>query len=368
MKQVFLFLIFSVCTVLFPACLKEGSDLVDLAFEPAPCSAASERSLDDSYYSGPMIDTHIHVPGLPDGPFQGILQSERPLMGVNVFIEDYICMMDAEGTSKVFAFFPVWEPITDELLELVSRTMEAYPDRFVPFIMPPYKDDLPEGFPTVDAETLEEMLSVYPGLFEGYGEIGLYARGDHGGPTGAPELPPSSERLLEIYPLVRENDLLVYFHLGAGQKEAFEEVLDANPDINFIWHGDQLISGSGVQQDLSVVDEILTNHSNVYYGVDELYGDTWMLKPEVSKEEFLAYFENPEPLLEQDWVTWKAFIEKHSDQVLWGTDRGWSSPWSLDPEVALTLNTYARAFIAGLDPDVQEKYAYKNAENLLSTD
>lgn len=352
-------------TGLLTACLGSSAGLVDLAFEPVNCPENTARNLDASYYSGPMIDTHIHVPGLPDGPFGGGAESERPIMGVNVFIEDYICMMDTEGTSKVFAFFPVWEPITSELLEMVSRVMEEYPDRFVPFIMPPYHDDLPEGFPTVDAETLEGMLSVYPGLFEGYGEIGLYERGDNGGPTGSPELPPNSERMLEIYPVVREKGLLVYFHLGRGQQEAFEEILDANPDINFIWHGDQLISGSGAQQDLSLVDEILTNHPNAYYGVDELYGDTWLLKPETSEEEFFAYFENPEPLLEQDWATWKAFIEKHPDQVLWGTDRGWSSPWSLDPEVALTLNTYTRAFIAGLDPSVQEKYAYKNAENLL---
>ncbi len=339
---------------------------VSAAFEEVSCPAVPEREFDESVYQGPMIDTHIHISHIPEGSFDRLFADENssPLMGVNVKMTDYICMMNYEGTSKVFAFFPVWEPIVDESIQLVEQVMKKYPDRFVPFIMPPDHDDRPDGFPTVEAKALEEMLAVSPGLFKGFGEIGLYARGDHGGPKGAPELPPDSERLREIYPVVREENLIVYFHLGEGQKEAFEKILDENPEINFIWHGDQLIKGSGDGQDLSMVEEILSNHSNVYYGVDELYGDTFLIRPEVSKEEFLAHFENSEKLLRQDWDTWKAFIEKHQDQVLWVTDRGWSLPWSLDPEVALILNDYTRAFIGGLSPEVQEKFAYGNAERL----
>ena len=71
-------------------------------------------------------------------------------------------------------------------------------------------------------------------------------------------------------------------------------------------------------------------------------------------------------MLGKDLATWKDFIERHPDQVLWGTDRGVGSTWSLDPEVALTLNNYTRAFIGRLDPSVQEKFAYKNAERLFS--
>ena len=36
-----------------------------------------------------------------------------------------------------------------------------------------------------------------------------------------------------------------------------------------------------------------------------------------------------------------------------------------DPDIGILLNKYARAFIAELDPDVQELYAYKNAQNLV---
>ncbi len=332
-------------------------------FDPVDCPDIKRVDYEKSY-TGSLIDTHIHIAPIPDGPIDE--KTDRPTMGVNIKIADYVCMMDVEGTSKVFAFFPVWDPIP-EMIDVVNRTLEKYPGRFVPFIMPPDHDDRLNGFPTVDADKLSEMLKVNPGLFDGYGEIGLYARGDHGGPKGALALLPDSKRMLEIYPIIRENNLLVYVHLGEGQKESFEKVIDANPDINFIWHGDQLVKiRSDGTEDLADIEEILYAHSNVYYGVDELYGGIWLIRPEVSKEEFLSHFKDYEPLLKKDIDQWKGFIERHPDQVLWGTDRGWSSPWSVDPEVAITLNRYSRAFIGRLNPDVQEKFAYKNAERLIN--
>ncbi len=332
------------------------------AFEEIDCPEPPERNFPDNYYSGPMIDTHIHMQSLPDGaPGLPIEEYSGSNIGTKRSVSEWVCMMDYEGTSKVFAFFPAWRPITNESLELVKRTLEMYPDRFVPFLMTPDSDGDPNGFVTVDAAELKSMLNIYPGLVKGFGEIGLY-----GHPGGAPALHPDSERLTEIYPVVRENKLLVYFHLGEGQKAEWERALEANPDITFIWHGDQLIDCGSCDGTLDDVAEILENHPNVYYGVDELYGDVFLLNDNHSKEEFIAHFEDYGPLLEEDLATWKEFIETHPDQVLWGTDRGVGSTWSLDTDVALTLNTYTRAFIGQLDPAVREKFAYKNAERLLA--
>ena len=333
------------------------------SFSDEPCVFNKERDLYPKSYTGPLIDTHIHIASIPDDPSGGFdRNTEHPTMGVNITIDDLVCMMDTEGTKSVFAFFPVWDPITEPSIQIVKKADEKYPGRFAAFIMPPDHDNDPGGFPTVKNADLEKMLAIDPGVFEGYGEIGLYKR-----KGGAAALPPDSLRLQDIYPTIRENKLLVYFHLGEGQKENFERVLDANPDINFIWHGDQLVKYErNGRQNLSAIDDILSRHPNVYYGVDELYGDIFLLRPEVSKEEFLAHFKNYEPLLKKDLATWKKFIEKHPNRVLWGTDRGWSSSWSVDQDVALVLNRYSRAFIGRLDPKVQENFAYKNAEHLLS--
>ncbi len=314
-------------------------------------------------YEGVLYDTHIHIPHVPERPLSNF--SSSPVLGGNITLGDYVCTFQIEGTAKVFAFFPVFKDFEQVHTGIVQSALKEYPGLFVPFIMPPDSDDKADGFPTVSADVLTKMLSYYPGLFRGYGEIGLYARGDHGGPKGSLALPPDSARLQDIYPIVRKNKLLVYFHLGEGQQESFERALTANPDINFIFHGDQLVVYEQGGQNLKALDEILARHNNAYYGVDELYGDTWLLRPNVSKEKFFAHFKNYEALLEKDVITWKAFIERHPKQVIWGTDRGVTNSWSMDPDVGLVLTTYARAFIARFDSEVQEDFAYKNAERLL---
>lgn len=344
----------------------DWKDKVERALAPkGDCVPAPEKQYGNLRYEGPLIDAHYHIPNF-DSPPPWEKNNGRPYMGDNITIGDIACTIQQEGTKKVIAFFPVFpEAHTQEYLDLAKGAMDQHPDLFIPFIMPPERDNDPDGFPTVSVDVLKEMLSIYPNLFRGYGEIGLYARGDHGGPKGAPALPPDSPRLLEIYPVVRQHNLTVYFHLGEGQKESFERILEQYPDINFIWHGDQLIPYENGRQNLSQIEDIIAKHPNVYYGVDELYGDKWMIRPEVTKEEFLAHLENYETLLEQDLATWKGIIERHPDQFMWDTDRSPQVLWSHDPEVGQALTGYGRAFIARLSPAVQEKFAYKNAERVI---
>ena len=149
---------------------------------------------------------------------------------------------------------------------------------------------------------------------------------------------------------------MVYFHLGDGHKDNFEKVLQENPDINFIWHGDQLSA--------SEVEDILSNHPNAYYGIDAFWGhdqDIFLLFVGKSKEEYMdelnAKFDS---VLNYAVSDWKAVIERHPDQVIWGIDRG-DAVWNYDADLGQLQVSLARAFIGKLDPAVQEKFAYRNA-------
>lgn len=335
-------------------------DKVEAALAKTDCVSAPEKRYGNLRYEGPLVDTHYHIPHF-DSPPPWARNNGRPYMGDNIRIGDLACTIRQEGTKKVFAFFPVFpEGHTQEFLDLAKGAIEQHSDIFVPFIMPPQGDNDPGGFPTVDATVLQEMLAVYPGLFQGYGEIGLYER-----KGGAAELPPDSQRLRDIYPVIRKHKLAVYFHLGEGQQASFERVLTQNPDINFIWHGDQLIPYERGIQNLRHVEEIISRHPNVFYTVDELYGDDWLIKPEFTKEKLLTHLEDYETLLQEDLATWRGIIERHPDQFMWGTDRSPQVLWSHDPEVGQALTGYSRAFIARLSPAVREKFAYRNAEWLL---
>ena len=342
---------------------------VEAAFAPSDCPAAPKVKFDDSYYSGPLIDSHFHMPNLPNGPPREEEAEEghytyrkygdgqggvMPSLGENVRISDIACTLKQEGTDKVFAFFPVFSDIAGPLLpllEVVNRTMQQYPTQFVPFIMPP---GIVDAVPTVDADALRGMLAAYPGLFQGYGEIGLYEIDGR----EADDYPPDAPIFLDIYSAVKEHELMVYLHPGEGHEDNLERALQGHPEVSFVTHGE------GIEEEIG---DLMAKHPNVYFTVNDLYGDQYLLHPGESTETFLAALEDYEPLLEKDLARWKEVIEAHPDQFMWGTDRGGIAVWTFDVEVGQKLVDYARAFIGRLDPEVQEKFAYKNAERLLAT-
>ena len=351
---------------------------IEAAFAPDECPEAPEVVLRPGSYAGKLIDTHFHMPHIPDSPpgaepgeneldgsgegrFRDSvvepdeadpIRVQQPLAGKNVTITKLACLLRTDGTNGAFVFFPVFPHIEGQLLDLAYRSMEENADVFVPFIMPPGPDD---AQPTVDAATLDEMASRYPGLFLGYGEIGLYEI------EGKREndVPPDAGIFQEIYPVVREHGLMVYLHPGDGQAKNLANALAANPDITFIVHGDQIEDDIGALMD---------QFPNIYYTVDAIYGDQYLLHPEETIESFLTATSNYGPLLEADLAKWKDIIEKHPDRFMWGTDRGGSAVWTFDLRVALRLIDYGRAFIGGLDPDVQERFAYENAARMISAE
>ncbi|MBI2125505.1 amidohydrolase family protein [Candidatus Woesearchaeota archaeon] len=319
---------------------------IESALAPTSCPDVSKPEYPSSYYQGPLTDTHLHIPSIPDWSAEedeqmqdqdpeGRFGGPQALLGWNVKMSEIACTLKGEGTHKNFAFFPAYEgEISLSQLEIWDRTMQEYPEQFTPFIMSSGNDGDPNGFPTVDAETLKEMLAV--------------------------ELPPDSLRLQQIYPIIKQHNLVVYFHLGDGHKDNFEKVLKQYPDITFIWHGDQL--------SVEEVKDVLSKHPNAYYGVDEFFGgerEIFELYVGKSKEKYLETAnKNFDKIINQAISHWKSLIEQYPDQVMWGTDRG-DAVWNYDQDVGQMQVRIARAFIGKLNPAVQEKFAYKNAEKLL---
>ena len=272
------------------------AERIESSFKEMDCPEPKRH--DPTYYSGQIIDAHFHISVMPDadpGEPLGDPSERVPYMGVDITIDEIVCVFEYEGTKSALSFFSVFPRVADRHVEFANRVEQKYPDVFYPSISPP-----DNKFATVDADALEDMLTNYPGLFDAYGEIGLYA--NQNDPVG---LSPDSERLKEIYPVVRQNGLVIYFHLGEGHKEEFEKILNENPDINFIFHGDQLIQCATCKQNLDEIDDILENHSNAYYGIDELYGDVITSRENMTKEEYIAHISDHDRWMEKDLKTWK---------------------------------------------------------------
>ncbi len=324
----------------------------------------SPHQLNPNFYTGPLIDTHYHVPHLPDSqPLQGELSSpyldvanlerfnhEFPLLGVNMSAAEIACSLRNEGTDGAFAFFPVFPQIADQSIEVVRLSMNQYGDIFFPFI-----NAGGAGTPTVENEELKVRLDFYPGLFEGYGEIPLYSAG---GPDDE-ALPPDSAVFDGIFDTASSEGLAVYFHPGVDQIDSFSQVLSAYPDVSFIVHGEQIENE---------ITQLMALHDNIYFTVDTLYGDQYLLHQGENAESFVEKVSDYGPLLEKDLGTWKEAIETYPDQFFWGTDRGGIAVWTFDIDVGRAISDYARAFIAELDPAVQDRFAYENALRAMNRD
>lgn len=311
------------------------------------CSYPGTKGKVDSYYTGPLIDTHLHIPSPLDA------NDGNPVLRKDMTMADIACTLHYEGTQSAFSFFPVYagDSSYEKFYKAADNAKAKYPDLFVRFINPPGKQS---GVPTVTVNRLKQFLSDRPNVFQGYGEIGLYATSER----DDQRYRPSAYIFKRIYPVIRKRNLLVYYHPGENQLDSFRDVLSDHPDINFIVHGEQ------IENDVA---DLMPDYPNLYFTVNDLYGDQYLLHRDETAESFIAKIDDYETLLAIDLATWQDRIEAHPDQFLWGTDRGGIAAWTLQADVGYAISDYGRAFIGRLDPAVQENFAYKNAQRLIDS-
>lgn len=309
-----------------------------------PCDPSQDAPapIAEGSYDGPLIDSHFHMP-LPEDV------GSRPTLGKDVSMKYLDCVLEVEGTTRAISYFAVFpEYPYQDWIDIAHKAKARYPKRFVRFLMPPDRNDVP---PTVNAHQLKKMLNKNLGLFQGYGEIGLYSLENR----KAEDYPPDARMFQKIYPVVRKHHLMVYLHPGEDHADNLARALEDNPGIDFLVHGEQIEKEIG---------DLMSQYDNVYFTVNDLYGDQYLLREDGTKQEFMDGLEDFVPLLEIDVANWKALIEAHPNQFMWGTDRG-DAVWTYDREVGEKLAEYGRAFIAQLDPSVQKKFAYKNAQRVI---
>lgn len=302
-----------------------------------------------SYYEGPLFDAHLHMPFTFEVPPALYQQADwdGPIMEKEVPMGRIICGFDKTKTSSAFGFYVVPSLLKTQSVQLIREIEEKRPGKIVPFIMHAHVSGL-----NLKPEEAEQILNSNEGLFKGYGEIVFY-KGSYKG------ISPDDSSLLEIYKIADKNKLIVMLHPDDGQQQAIESILKQYPGVKFLFHGGQMWPW---------VEKIIGVYPNAYYSIDEnlfhlpndhianIYG------PE--KEEFLSEFTDYfDKILKTNLEIWKPRIEKYPDYYLWGTDRAFD--WHFDLDVGALLDEMSRSFIGHLDPDVQERFAYKNAENLV---
>ena len=300
------------------------------------------------YYSGQLIDAHFHMPQMfriPDHP-------DAPVLGEDISGHDVICLFDKTRIKNVFAFYGIPMHLKDKALGAIQAIEQESPGTIIHFLE---LVSFP-GYPVIPQQ-IEGVLNTNKDLFKGYGEISLYL-------PHYSSVKPNDPTMRELYQIADKHNLMVYIHPVEGAQQAIEEILRDFPNVQFLFHGAEYLSEAGM-----FYDTFLDKYPNAHYGVDmNLFGEDFgrpLLDTPGGKQNFITLFkQNWQNTLNTKKAFWKSKIEKHPDQFLWGTDRG-AYLWHYDPEIAALLEEYSRAFIGQLDPAVQEKYAYKNAEGLL---
>lgn len=328
-----------------------GKDAETSSFE---CDTTpKEREFDvNAYYAGPLIDAHLHMPvliALPQQFRQMLPYEEVPVLEKDITSDEIVCLLEKAKIKKAIGFYAVIESLAKPAVHVVKRVEANHPGKIAAFLLPS-----PLFSPIFKPEKLDEILSSNNGVFKGYGELATYF------PVFEGRLPNDAD-FLETYKVAAKHNQIVMLHPTPENLDELEQAIKANPEVKFLLHGGEYRDRKTTQEELkNIVIGAVERNENVFYSIDtqltEIYGP--------GKEEFKERFrESFYEKLDETLRVWKPVIEANPDKFVWGTDR--LETWHFDEEVGGLVEEIGRAFIGQLDKEVQEKFAYKNAERLL---
>ncbi|MCL4354484.1 amidohydrolase family protein, partial [Patescibacteria group bacterium] len=205
--------------------------------------------------------------------------------------------------------------------------------------------------PGFDAAKVDALLAANPGIFDGFGEIALYN-------PGSPK--PDDPSLMAIYKVADKYHIPVMFHPDMNEVPNVINVLKTYPNVKFMVHGYQLSS------DMTALDKLMADYPNIYFSIDSatLYAYQGGLVID-TENQFVSDFKRDfNKNINEQLSIWQPLMEKYPTRFMWGTDR--FVGWHYSEQISQLYEEFARAFIARLPKDLQEKYAYQNAEALFA--
>ncbi|MCL4384200.1 amidohydrolase [Patescibacteria group bacterium] len=312
------------------------------------CSRVFSPEFNDGpYYQGPFFDDHFHLPSPPNVPEPKMMGVAMPQMEKDVTIEQILCHFDEEQTESAVAFYsPATFPFFPDFFYNNKKMVNAanlkqqVGNRMHLFFSPvPF-----------DAAKIDALLAANPGIFDGLGELALYATHDK----------PDSPKLMAIFKVADKYHLPVMFHPDMDELQNTARAAKAFPNVKMMVHGYQLAS------DMAGLDKLMGDNPNIYYSIDSatLYADRGGLVTD-TEEQFVSDFKRDfNKNLNEQLAIWKPLVEKYPTRFMWGTDR--FVGWHYSEQISRLFEEFARAFTGRLPKDLQEKYAYQNAEALFT--
>lgn len=323
--------------------------------------APLEREFDrEPYYEGRLVEPHLHLPSVSKivSSVATRLGKPEPAWDKELTLPYVHCLFEAEGTSRAFSFHLLIKYSVRGEVAMAKRMEKRYPGEFIHFLMPTFIN----SWIDVEVDTVRGVLTKNPGLFKGLGELKMFDGRD-----------PDDPKLLALYDLAKEYNLIVMMHPFNHHLEAVERMVRQYPEVTFLLHGIDRESDAGPRQEKDNIEwvmRLIGEYPNVYYSMGNqlsIYG----FKREhggkvVSKEVLLPHMrEQFDEVLASTLARWKGRIEAYPDKFLGAETDRWYRP-HFDEEMSGLMNEFIRSFIGGLSANVRARVAYGNAEVLLS--
>jgi len=198
----------------------------------------------------------------------------------------------------------------------------------------------------------------------GFGELGLWYEEYQSVTFDNP-------RIQTLFQLANESKGIVMIHASGGRRaERPTELSEVEPSI--IKYPDAIFLFHSINT-FDVVAQLISKYPNVYYSMD--FGASFFkgmgvsLKPKDSASNnaasFLAAINGVglDYIVERNLQDLAPLLQKYPDRIFWGTD--FSEPWHFEESVTDLVVRISRQFIGRLPADIQEKYAYQNAQRVF---
>ncbi len=308
-------------------------------------------------YTGPLFDAHLHLQNMYYGTSEQL--SSMKLRSA----ADLLSYLDRNNVIGAIGFyiFPS-SRARYNWVSSVETVISGSKGRVVPLLLPtPWSE-------FVSGQFSDAVLRQYlqpQGLFQGVGEIVLTQ----------PELQNitfDSPQMQTVFKVVNEMKGIVMVHPSSGpgvrptDLAEIEPSIQKYPDAIFLFHPKYCFDA---------VAPLMLKYPNVYFSMDFSsftpgFRMLYPTDPSLSNvESFLASVESRgiDKIVEENINTLSPQILQCPDRIMWGTDFAGNTnlSWHFEDSVTDKVIEISRQFIGRLPADVQEKYAYKNAQRVF---
>ena len=345
---------------------------LDLESLPSPISLSAEDR-----YRGPLFDAHAHLVGSRDIKHT---RAEDDRLHINPETADEIFgILDDENIIGLIGFLPViheYFVAEDSLFSVDAAFNRTYQNetesvvnrsdnKITPFLHPYSHIGIPpteHGHKLVDL--IDQVIKDSEIPFRGIGEIHTsYPQTD-----SYYEMRLTDPVMLKLYDYAAANDLIIMIHPELAVLEDLHQALRHNPDTIFLLHG-LIDSGGGGEPIAEHLAALFQEHQNAFFSVDAalMLGYSLMDACVYDKAQFMGNLRS-EPLyhtlLHSSLAFWQPVIEAHPTRMMWGTDLYYW--WHWEPDVISIIAQFGRDFISYLDDQAKERFAYRNAVEMLN--